>query len=59
MVTSTLEEIEIHRAHVANCSTFQEFKEAQLQYLDACVAKLLEEDEKLKDAAREILGLNG
>jgi len=56
MVT-TLEEIETHRARVAECSTFEAFKEVQLQYLDGCVAKLLDEDEKLKGYAREILGL--
>ena len=57
MVTSTMAEILLHRNRIAECNTFEAFKAAQLQYLDSCVEKLRVEEEKLKEAAREFLGL--
>lgn len=37
--------------------TFEDLRSAILDYLDLCIGELRTEDEKLKDAAREILGL--
>ena len=58
MITVNMKTLTELNARVGECQTFETFKDVYLQYLDACIGELGAEEDRLKDAAREILGLN-
>jgi hypothetical protein len=57
MVIVSIEVLTKYRSRVAGCETFEAFKDALLDYLDSCIVEAEAEEERLKQAAKEILGM--